>query len=138
MALTEMEGRMKLTEETALRAYARMMNTLGTTPLEPLLADHFVYESHNVFAPIESKQKFLGYFEGTLETIAAEKATVFAELGEVEAYGSLRPCVVLAQNDKRNLVGLVLAEVSGDKASRLDLCVVPAPQTAQRSGQYPS
>ena len=36
---------MPLTEEFALRAYARMMNTLNVDCLEPLLAEHFTYES---------------------------------------------------------------------------------------------
>jgi hypothetical protein len=47
------------------------------------------------------------------------------------------PCVVLAQGDKENLVALVLAEVEGDLISRLDMCIVPTPQSAVRSGEYP-
>jgi len=39
---------MPLTEEAALRAYARMMNTLNAECLEPLLADDFTYESQHV------------------------------------------------------------------------------------------
>jgi len=65
------------------------------------------------------------------------KATVFAEMGVVAAYGRVRPCVVLAQNEKSNLVGVVLSEFSDGKLKRLDLCIIPAPQTAKRSGEYP-
>ena len=128
---------MDLTQSEALRAYAKMMNTLSVTPLEPLLADNFTYESQTVFSALESKQAFLDYIRPTLETIQKAGATVFAEMGMVFAYGKHQPCVVLAQNTKDNLVGLVLASVSDSKLSRLDLCIVPPPQSAERSGEYP-
>ena len=129
---------MELTQSEALRAYAQMMNTLTVTPLEPLLADDFTYESQTVFSALESKQTFLDYILPKLQTIQDAGATVFAEMGMVSAYGKHQPCVVLAQNSKDNLVGLVLARVSGGKLSRLDLCIVPPPQSAERSGEYPA
>ena len=128
---------MDLTQSEALRAYAKMMNTLSVTPLEPLLADNFTYESQTVFSALESKQAFLDYIRPKLQTIQKAGATVFAEMGMVSAYGKHQPCVVLAQNTKDNLVGLVLASVSDSKLSRLDLCIVPPPQSAERSGEYP-
>ena len=128
---------MDLTQSEALRAYAKMMNTLSVTPLEPLLADNFTYESQTVFSALESKQAFLDYIRPKLETIQKAGATVFAEMGMVSAYGKHQPCVVLAQNTKDTLVGLVLASVSDSKLSRLDLCIVPPPQSAERSGEYP-
>lgn len=128
---------MELTQLEALRAYAKMMNTLSVAPLEPLLADDFIYESQNVFSGLESKQAFLDYIAPKLQTIQNAGATVFAEMGMVSAYGKDQPCVVLAQHSKDNLVGLVLASIAGDKVSRLDLCIVPPPQSAERSGEYP-
>ena len=56
----------------------------------------------------------------------------------VSAYGEHQPCVVLAQNSKDKLVGLVLARTAGSKLCRLDLCIVPQPQSAERSGEYPA
>lgn len=129
---------MKLTQSEGLRAYAKMMNTLSVTPLEPLLADDFTYESQAVATALESKQAFLEYIHPKLQTIQNAGATVFAEMGMVSAYGHYQPCVVLAQNSKENLVGLVLARVTADKLSRLDLCIVPPPQSAERSGEYPA
>jgi hypothetical protein len=128
---------MSLTQSEALRAYARMMNTLDLSPLEPLLATDFTYESQTVFSALESKQAFLDYIRPKLQTIKDTGATVFAEMGMVSAYGQRQPCVVLAQNSKDNLVGLVLARVVAGKLSRLDLCIVPPPQAAERSGDYP-
>jgi hypothetical protein len=128
---------MPLTQQEALCAYARMMNTLNADALEPLLAEGFVYESQTVFTPLESKEAFLAYIRPKLEAIRNAGAQVFAELGTVSAYGGIQPCVVLAQGSKENLVGLVLAKVQGEHASRLDLCIVPPPQSAERSGEYP-
>lgn len=129
---------MELTEVVALRAYAKMMNTLSVEPLEPLLGDDFAYESQMVFQALESKQTFLEYIIPKLQTIRHSNATVYAEMGTVAAYGKNQPCVILAQNDKANLVALVLAKTLGSKLSRLDLCIIPPPQTAKRSGEYPT
>lgn len=129
---------MPLTEVVALRAYAKMMNTLNAEYLEPLLADDFIYESQHAFQPLESKQAFLYYIRPKLITIQQAKATVFAEMGTVTAYGESQPCVILAQNNKANLVGLVLAKVDGERLKRIDLCITPTPQSATRSGEYPT
>lgn len=128
---------MNLTKADALRAYAKMWNTLSTEALESLLADDFTYESQWVFEALTSKQAFLDYIRSKIETVRQAKAKVYAEMGVVSAYGERQPCVVLAQNAKSNLVGLVLAEVKDNKLTRIDLCIVPAPQAAERSGEYP-
>ena len=125
-------------EREALRAYARMLNTLSVEALEPYLADDFVYESQMVLMARRSKQEFLEYIRPKLETIRTSGTTVFAEMGEVWAYFEHRPCVVLAQGSKEDLVGIVLATVDRNKLSRLDLCIVPTPQSATRSGEYPA
>ena len=129
---------MELTEFVALRAYAKMMNTLSVEPLESLLADDFVYESQTVFQALDSKRTFLEYIIPKLQTIRRMNATVYAEMGTVAAYGKNQPCVILAQNDKANLVALVLAKTHGSKLRRLDLRIVPPPQAAVRSGEYPT
>jgi hypothetical protein len=129
---------MPLSKETALRTYAKMLNTLDASCLEPLLAEDFIYESQRVFQAIESKKEFLDYIRPKLVTIQQANAAVFAEMGSVSAYGEDQPCVILAQNDKHNLVGLVLAKVDGEHLKRIDICIVPSPEVAKRSGDYPS
>jgi hypothetical protein len=128
---------MALTESEALRVYAKMLNTLDPGLIEPILADDFAYESQMLLSALESKEEFLDYIQPKLETIRNSGTTVFAEMGTVFAYGKHQPCVVLAQNEKTNLVGLVLARVNGNKLTRLDLCIVPPPHSAERSGDYP-
>jgi len=127
----------ELTQESALRAYAKMMNTLNPAPLAALLADDFVYESQYVFEALKSKQAYLDYMVPKLQIVARAKAFVYAEMGTVDAYFENQPCVILAQNEKSNLVGIVLAKVAADKLQRLDLCCIPPPQNAKRSGDYP-
>ena len=127
---------MELTEVDALRAYAKMINTLSVEPLESLLADDFAYESQTVFQALESRQAFLEYIIPKLQTIRRSNAPVYAEMGTVAADGKNQPCVILAQNDKANLVALVLAKTHGSKLRRLDICIVPPPQVAERSGEY--
>ena len=126
-----------LSIETALRAFASMMNTLDSSKLEPLLAVDFHYASQMVFAEIESKQEYLDYITPKLETVRASGSKVWAEMATL-THGFPGPCVVLAQGDKENLVAVVLAKVRGDFIERIDMCIVPTPQSAKRTGDYPN
>ncbi len=128
---------MELDEATALNAYARAINGLSIGPLEGILASDFHYASQQVFGEITSKQEFLDYLGAKLRSVADSGGAVFAEIGQIDAYGRERPCVVLAQGDTNNLVAYVLAEVANGEVQRLDLCVVPSPDAAVRSGIYP-
>jgi hypothetical protein len=122
--------------ETALRAYASMMNTLDFSKMEPLLSDDFHYASQMVLAEIVSKQEYLEYIKPKLEVVRASDAKVWAEMAML-THSFPGPCVVLAQGDKENLVALVLARVKGEQIERIDMCIVPTPQSAKRSGEYP-
>ena len=127
---------MSLTAEQALRAYAAMMNTLDVSHLEPMLADDFHYASQWVLSEIESKAAYLEYIVPKLEAIRKSGKAAWAEMGSLdrEIPG---PCVVIAQGDKNNLLAVVLSKVEGGKIKRLDLCDVPSPHLAKRSGFYP-
>jgi hypothetical protein len=127
---------MALTQEQALRAYATALNRLDASYLLPLLADDFHYASQWVFAEITSKAQFAAYFIPKLDTVRRSGQLAWAEMGHLdrEIPG---PCVVVAQGEKENLVGLVLAKVAGDRIQRLDMCMVPSPHSARRSGDYP-
>ena len=126
-----------ISREEALRAYARMMNKLDADEMSGLLAPDFTYESQWVFDALRSRDEYLDYIRPKLETIARSGARVFAEMGSIRAFGGEQPCVVVAQGDPEDLVGVVLASVRGGQIARLDLCAVPPPSTAHRSGDYP-
>ena len=127
---------MKLTEEDALRAYAAMMNTLDVAKLSGLLVDNFHYASQWVFSEIESRQEYVDYMTQKLETVKKSGGKVWAEMAilDQEFRG---PCVVLAQDDKSNLVALVLAKVGESGIIRLDMCEAPSPHSKRRTGEYP-
>ena len=127
----------ELTEEQGLRAYAHAMNALDLSPLREILAEDFHYASQMVLSELASKAEFLEYLAGKLETLRKSPGRVFAEMGTIRAYGRKGPCVILAQPAKEDLVAIVLAKVAGGKLMRLDLCIVPSPQSASRSGEYP-
>ena len=129
---------MELTEETALRAYAIMLNTMNIEPLISLLADDFIYESQKVFQPLKSKQEFLEFIVPKLETIRKSGVASFGEMGSVYAYGKKQPCVIMAHGHKSNLIGLALAKIHEGKLKRLGLCIIPPPETATRSEEYPT
>lgn len=122
-----------LSKEDALRAYAAMMNSLDAKDFAPLLADNCHYESYWVLAELGSKREFLAYMTAKLQTLRASGKTVWAELGHC-FWG---PCVVLAEDGQDNLVATVVVEVEGDKIKRMDLCGVPSPYLASRTGEYP-
>lgn len=130
---------MELTREDALRAYATSVNSLSTKPLEGILAEDCIYESQEVIAPLAStREECLAYLRNKYVLLVEANAPAFAEMGSILAYGERQPCVVLAQYHRENLVALVLAKVSGNKLVRLDVCIIPPPEYAQRSGEYPN
>jgi hypothetical protein len=122
-----------LSKTDALRAYAAMMNTLDATDFAPLLADDFHYESQWVFSEIKSKREFLAYITGKLKTFRSSGKKVWAELGHC-FWG---PCVVIAEDERDNLIATVVVEIENEKIKRMDMCGVPSPYLATRTGEYP-
>lgn len=129
--------------------YAEAWNKLDFSLIQPHLADDVCYASQNVFDELEGKEEVAHYLEGKMETIRKHPlAKVFAEIGfcgnqhgqkvqVLSAYEN-RPCVVLAQGQKDDVVGLVLIDVEEEKIKRIGICsVVPHPSTASRTGIYP-
>ena len=125
-----------MTVEEALRAYAAMINTLDISKLEPYLSKDFRYTSQMVLSDIVSKHDFLNYMGGKLATIRNSGSKIWAEMG-IDPEGFPGPCVILSQGEKENLVGVVLATVEADLIKQFDLCIVPTPRSALRTGEYP-
>ena len=90
-----------------------------------------------MISEIESKQDYMAYAKPKLELVKLSGDKVWAEMERLEV-GFLGPCVLLAQGDKEKIVSLVLAQVEGDLIARIDMCIVPSPQSAIRSGEYPT
>jgi len=130
----ELNSTRELDKLAALRAFARMMNHLSAEHFEPLLAEDFHYASQWVFEEITSKQAYLDYIRPKLETIRKSGSKVWAEIAELPD----GPCVLVSQDSKDNLQATVLISTSENKIKRLDMCCVPPPQSARRTGEYPT
>ena len=85
---------------------------------------------------MKSRNEFIEYIRPKLETIKKSGSSVYAELGVCQAYGHT-DCLIIAQGDKFNLLGVAYASVDKGKICSLALCIVPTPDSAIRSGIYP-
>jgi hypothetical protein len=135
---------LQLTQEQALREYARMINTLDERYLEPLLAEDFSYASQNVLSELSSRTEFLEYIRGKIATWRSHGTKLYAQMGTIRAdFAAIlgiggSPCVIVAQGTRVSQVATVLAKVDGDKLKRLDMCIVPSPSEAIGTGDYPT
>lgn len=127
----------RLSVKDALRAYAKMINMFDVSALEPLLAEDFHYASQSVFHEIESKQEYMEYIVPKLQTIKHSDTPVWAEMAALEQVYPGGPCVVVAQWGRENLVATVLSTVENGEIKRIDMCIVPSPYSAKRTGEYP-
>ena len=126
----------QITEKEALSIYARMLHTLDSSEFESYLSEDFTYSSQKVLSDMNSKDEFIEYIRPKLETIKNSKSPVYAELGVCQAYGHT-DCLIMAQGDKSNLLGVAYTSVNEGKICGLALCIVPTPDAAERSGIYP-
>ena len=83
---------------------------------------------------MNTRDEFIEYISPKLEK--KTKSYVYAELGVCPAYGH-NDCLIMAQGDKSNLLGVAFASVHEGKISSLSLCIFPIPDSAMRSGIYP-
>ena len=126
----------QLTEKDALSIYARMLHNLDSSEFESFLSEDFSYSSQKVLTNMNSRDEFIEYIRPKLETIKKSNSPVYAELGTCSAYGHT-DCLIMAQGDKSNLLGVAYASVDEGKISGISLCIVPTPDSAERSGIYP-
>ena len=125
-----------LTELTALRAYAKMMNTLEAECFAPILSPDLRYNSQWVFSEMKGKQEYLDYIRGKLKTIANSGRGPYAEIGELDEY-PFGHCVILAQDNVDNLIATLLVGIEDGLVSKIDMCAVPDPYAVKRTGEYP-
>lgn len=116
-----------LTEKDALRAYARMMETLSVESLAWKMTKDFHYTSAWVSDEIISRDEYLVYIRPKLKTIKASGSRIWARMG----YWGDRPCLTLAQGSKDNHVSTVFAEVRDGKVAGISLCCVPVPNEVE-------
>ena len=123
-----------LTKKDACIAYAKMLNTLDSSCIETILSDDFRLISQLVLTDIENKNAYLKYIKAKLQTIKSSNADVYAEM----AKWNDEDCILLAQNTKENLVGMVLMTTVNDKLTQASMCIIPTVDSVVRSGIYPN
>lgn len=127
---------MNLSERDALAAYGRMLNTNDVECVADLLADDFRYCSQAVLTEIVGKDEFLGYMQAKLSIIGNRADRPVAEMATLPTMMN-RPCLVLCYNDSGESICTVLATVKGGELNGVDLCLVPSPDMAIRTGEVP-
>lgn len=128
-------------EHQVASVFARCWNRLNFDELEKYLSNEVIYESQEVLKALSGKSEVLDYLRGKAETIrkSGPDHRVFAELAKMIRIYVHRPCVLLAQGNPSDKTVLVLFETAEARIKRIDLCtVVPTPQDAQGTGEYPS
>ena len=124
-----------ITQENAAYQFARAWNRQDIQALGALLNQDTVYESQMVLSALRGRTEILDYLQGKFETLKTKpEYKAYAEIGLLDG---ARPCVILSQGNKNNLVALALFEVEGEWIKRIDLCIVPPPQSAKKTGIYP-
>ena len=129
----------QLTERDAARAWALAYNTLDPSHLEPLLHDDIRIASQSVLVEMVGPREYLEYLDGKFATFKRVKTEIRVELGETSPYpvapNPPRPCAIANQDGRP--AATVLFEVDGGLISRVDLCMIPPPQTCKGTGIFP-
>ena len=120
----------------ACRAFARMMNAREFLHLEPWLSNDLVYTSQWVMEELRGKISYRNYICDKLDTIRSRRASVWAEIGYVDAEET-NPCVLLGEGDERNLTATLLIELVDDHIARMAICSIPLPLECRRTGERP-
>ncbi len=122
-----------LTEREAATAYARAWNRLDCGEYLHLLAEDACYASQWVFEELEGREAIEAYLVPKMATVKDSGSRVYAELGKTDTG---RDCVLMAQDEKENIVATVLFEISGNKIQRYDMCM-PEITGGTGNGVYP-
>ena len=136
-------------EIEAVYLYAEAWNRLDSSIVQSRLASDVRYSSQNVFEELEGQKEVARYIDRKMNTIRqSPESKVFAEVafyGDQESQNlqganrsKKKPCVLMAQGETDNVVGVVLLTMNNEKVQQIDLCTVaPRPSDATRTGKYP-
>ena len=131
-----------ITEEDLIKELAKAWNNLNVSFIENLLIDDFSYASQWVLEEMKGKDNYINFistkFQKISESIDQKGDKIIAEIGYCTQGFPNKPCIVLTQisgNEKR-LVTLLI-ETDNGLIKRIDMCAIPAPETAKLTGLIP-
>ena len=87
-----------------------MIHILDSSEFESFFSEDLSYSSQKVLTDMNSKDEFIEYIRPKLEVIKKTNSAVYAELVVSPAYGHT-DCLIMAQGDKSNLLGVAYASV---------------------------
>ncbi|MDT9547758.1 MAG: hypothetical protein RI826_10555 [Chlorobium phaeovibrioides] len=124
-----------MTSQTALEAYARMINTGECEDFLGMLADDFQYTSTSVLVDITSAAEYGDYIRQKL--IFLRKDTKSYPWAEMSIYRGDH-VVVLHQGSMNSPVAVLFLSVEGKKVVKGFITnIVPHPSEPERSGIFP-
>lgn len=129
----------KTTESEYLEMLAKSWNNLDVSFIEPVLSGDVVYESQWVLTPLKGKERVLAFLKskfGTIrDSVALNGMLVLAETGQIPKPAN-RPCIVLTQTLGNEINrATLLIEIQNEMISRIDVCFIPNPLTAELTGK---
>ncbi len=120
----------------ACRAYARMINNLDPSHIEPWLAENLTYSSQWVFTDISGKDAYMEYVRGKMDTCKRSGKKLKAEIAYTDVFGAGH-CVIVNQGSVSTEATLLVKMVAG-KIISMTMCGIPSPQECRRTGEFPS
>lgn len=128
----------KRTHKELVFEYAKAFNNLDSSFIKHLLVEDFHYASQWVFDEIQSREKYLNYFESKLESIKNSKTKVVARIGIYQTdYCILLFQIDLSKINKTKTASFIIKTDKG-KILRADMCSVPTISEIQLLELLPS
>ena len=130
-----------MTELDAIRLYARMINTLDASVIEPHLAPDVRYTSMWVFSDLIGKEAVLNYFQGKIttwrQTLNNKPRMEIGETCEWADSSPGRPCAVAYQSDSDTPDAMLMVTTENGLIQSMDLCIIFEPGGLRRTGEFP-
>jgi hypothetical protein len=133
---------MMMTEEDLIKELAKAWNNLNVSFIENLLIDDFRYSSQWVLEEMKGKDNYINFisrkFQKIRESIAENGDKIIAEIGYCTQGFPNKPCIVLTQiSGNEKSPATLLIETDNGLIKRIDMCAIPAPETAILTGLIP-
>lgn len=120
----------------ACRAYARMINTLDYSCLDPWLNPELEYQSQKVLEVMRGKERYSEYIRGKIETIRNSGYLTVAEIAYTDMFDP-GPCVIIAQGEEERWVATLLLKMKGNRIGSMVMCIIPSPYECRRTREQP-
>lgn len=120
----------------ACRAYARMINTLDYSCLDPWLDPDLEYQSQQVLEVMRGKERYSEYIRRKIETIRNSGYRTVAEIAYTDMFDP-GPCVIITQGEEERWVATLMVKMKGNLIGSMVMCIIPSPYECRRTHEQP-